>query len=133
MSGASVTVRRRLEWIDTDAAGIWHYSTVFRFVEHAEHELMRELGTMWVYGHVPRVRIEADFVSPVVFGDEVTTTLTVAKVGRSSITFEAELSGPSGPVARCRVVTVYVDSVDGQATPVPDELRSRLSGEPVPS
>lgn len=132
MTGATITVRRRLEWMDTDAAGIWHYSTIFRFVEHAEHELMRHLDATWVYGHVPRVRVEADFLTPVTFGEEVATTLTVARVGGSSITYDAELIGPSGPVARCRVVTVFVDSVNGRAQTVPDELRALLSGTATP-
>ncbi len=33
---ASVALRRRIEWIDTDAAGIYHYTTTFRLAEVAE-------------------------------------------------------------------------------------------------
>jgi acyl-CoA thioesterase FadM len=39
-----VRLRRRTEWIDTDAAGIYHWTTVFRFAEAAEAALHTALG-----------------------------------------------------------------------------------------
>lgn len=36
--------RTRVEWVDTDAAGIYHNTAVVRFVESAEAALMRERG-----------------------------------------------------------------------------------------
>ena len=49
--------RSRVEWMDTDAAGIYHNSTVVRFVESAEAALVREWGLGSVYfPRVPRVR-----------------------------------------------------------------------------
>ena len=36
---------RRVEFRDTDAAGIMHFSTYFTYMEEAEHELFRRLGT----------------------------------------------------------------------------------------
>jgi hypothetical protein len=44
MTDVSVTISRRVQWMDTDAAGIWHYSTVLRWAEKAETELHRLLG-----------------------------------------------------------------------------------------
>ncbi len=41
---ASTTLQRRVQWIDTDAAGIWHHSNVVRWAEEAEAELHRQLG-----------------------------------------------------------------------------------------
>lgn len=51
----------RVEWIDTDAAGIYHNSTVTRFVEAAEAALMRERGLHGYFPVAPRVRFEVDF------------------------------------------------------------------------
>jgi acyl-CoA thioester hydrolase len=129
MEPASITVRRPLEWMDTDAAGIWHYTSACRFMEHAEHELMRRLGFEWVVGRSPRVRVELAFSAPVKFGEEVATTLTVTHVGRTSLTMEAELRGPSGPVARGRVVSVLLDVASGAPREIPGDLRSALRGE----
>ena len=36
---ARILLRRRIEWMDTDAAGIYHWTTVFRLAEAAEAAL----------------------------------------------------------------------------------------------
>jgi acyl-CoA thioesterase FadM len=38
---ARIRIRRRVEWMDTDAAGIYHWSTVIRLTEAAEIEPVR--------------------------------------------------------------------------------------------
>ncbi len=38
------TTRRFVEFVDTDMAGIVHFSAFFRYMEAAEHELLRSLG-----------------------------------------------------------------------------------------
>ena len=43
-SQAPFVVRRRVEFRDTDAAGIAHFSTFFVWMESAEHELLRHAG-----------------------------------------------------------------------------------------
>lgn len=122
---ASITVRRPLEWMDTDAAGIWHYSTAIRFTEHAELLLHEQLGVAgWTFGRTPRAHVEFDFTRPVRFGDTVATTLTVDRVGRTSITYAVELAGDDGPYATGRVVTVLAD--DGAPVAVPADLREAL-------
>jgi acyl-CoA thioester hydrolase len=40
-------VRRRVEFSETDMAGIVHYSNFFRYMEAAEHEFFRSLGSPW--------------------------------------------------------------------------------------
>ena len=37
-------VHRRVEFRDTDAAGLAHFSTYFTFMEEAEHEFLRRRG-----------------------------------------------------------------------------------------
>ena len=37
-------IRRRVEFSETDMAGIVHYSNFFRYMEAAEHEFFRALG-----------------------------------------------------------------------------------------
>ena len=132
--GASIAVDRPLEWMDTDAAGIWHYSTVIRFAEHAELLLHERLGiTGRTFGKTPRAHIEYDFVAPVRFGDTVTTTFTVSRVGRTSIAYDVVLSdGPAAEggriYARGAVVTVLTDEPGGRPIEVPDDLRAALEG-----
>jgi acyl-CoA thioesterase FadM len=123
---ARITVTRPLEWMDTDAAGIWHYSTTIRFVEHAELELHRRLGIVEVtFGKTPRARIEIDFRSSVRFGDDVSTTLEVESVGRTSIVYRFRLEVPRGLAAEGRIVTVLIGS-DSRPLEVPDHVRAAL-------
>ena len=42
---------RRVEFRDTDAAGIVHFSVFFAYMEQAEHEFLRSLG-LSVHGGV---------------------------------------------------------------------------------
>jgi acyl-CoA thioesterase FadM len=124
---ASITVTRPLEWMDTDGAGIWHYSTTIRFVEHAELEMHRQLRVVEVtFGKTPRAHMEMDFRSSVRFGDDVTTTLTVTDVGRSSIAYGFTLETSRGLAAEGRIVTVLVGP-DARPIDVPADVRTALT------
>ena len=56
MATAFVT-SRRVEFSDTDAAGIMHFVAFFRMMEQAEHELLRSVG-LSVVMHEPSGKIE---------------------------------------------------------------------------
>jgi hypothetical protein len=43
MNAAFITTRR-VEFSDTDAAGIAHFVAFFRWMEQAEHDLLRSVG-----------------------------------------------------------------------------------------
>lgn len=124
----SISIVRRVQWMDTDAAGIWHHSTIIRWAEEAEAELHRNLGIISeTFGVTPRVHVEFDFGVPLRFDDEVTLTLTVASLGESSITYEIELSHGSAEVAKGKMVAVLIDRATGRKQPWPVHLRTALS------
>jgi acyl-CoA thioester hydrolase len=125
----SVTIRRRVQWIDTDAAGIWHHSLATRWAEEAEAELHRELGIIdETFGATPRVRTEFDFTDPLRFDDEVDITLTVADLGDTSVTYDIEVTVDSKAVVRGRMIAVLIDRETGKKRSWPDHLRGALSG-----
>jgi len=78
--------RAKVEFSDTDMAGIAHFSTFFRWMEAAEAELFESLGaslistSQGVTSGWPRVRVSCDFHAPVHFRDEVETRLYVSTV-----------------------------------------------------
>jgi len=124
----AITIERRIEWMDTDAAGIWHYSTAIRFVEAAETELHRELGIIdRTFGHTPRAHVEFDFHRTVRFDDLIATTLAVSRVGTTSVTYSVTMTCQGDPVASGQVVTVLIDE-GGKPTPWPGQVREALSG-----
>jgi acyl-CoA thioester hydrolase len=130
---ATIALRRRIEWMDTDAAGIYHYTTVFRFAEAAEAAMHTALGIAdRTFGATPRVGVAMDFKRSLRFNDEVEATLAVVAVGRSSVRYEFTLSGPHGVAAVGRLSACLVDRASGRATPWPDDMR-RLRGVRRPS
>lgn len=117
--GPSIRIQRRLAWPDTDAAGVWHHSTLWRWVEEAEAELHRARGVIeHTFGHTPRRHLEAEFLRPLRFDDLVDIELWVTRMGRSSITYGATVVHDEAVVATASMTAVRV--VDGVATPWPD-------------
>lgn len=125
-------MQRRLEWVDTDAAGHWHNATLWRFVEEAEARLHRELGIIDVtFGHTPRRHVEADFHLPLRFDRTATVSLRVVAVGRTSATYEVDVTDGDAPIASAQVVVVFIDG-DGRPSPWPDAVaRALRDGVPV--
>jgi acyl-CoA thioester hydrolase len=83
-----IVVERLVDWQDTDAAGHYHHSTVIRWVEAAEAALLDRIGLRWLFGHVPRVRYEVDYLNRMWFGDTASIALSIAAVGRTSLRYD---------------------------------------------
>ncbi|MEV0736651.1 acyl-CoA thioesterase [Streptomyces sp. NPDC050549] len=135
MSGPYGIHRARVEWIDTDAAGIYHNTTVVRFAEAAEAELMRAYDIPGYFPVAPRVRYEVEFEASIRFGEEVETRVELTRLGRSSMTFGFEVwrgasgDGPRRRAARGSYVTVHVpDKETGGSAPWPAAWRAALGG-----
>jgi len=101
--------RRMVEFADTDMAGIMHFSAFFRFMESAEHALVRSLG-LSIFGlpdpdggdHLvsfPRVSARCDYTSPARCEDELDIEVTVQKLGRSSVTYAFRFTHDGDEVA----------------------------------
>ena len=126
--GATASLRRRLDWADTDAAGYWHHSTFWKYAEAGEAELMRSLGlTELTFGGTPRRSVTAEFVRPVYFDDEVTIEFGVDTVGRTSATYRISIS-VDGELAASGSMTVVLVGDDGRPTAWPDTARMLLTG-----
>lgn len=120
--------RTHVGWIDTDAAGIHHHTSVARWAEAAEADLMRGLGLTGYFPVAPRVRYEADFVASLRPGEEVTATIAVEHLGRTSLSLAFEVHGePAVLAARGRYVTVHLDGPGGRPVPWPAPWRARLA------
>jgi acyl-CoA thioesterase FadM len=123
---ASVIVQRRVEWPDTDGSGHYHHSTVIRWVEAAESVLHERLGLLDLFGVLPRVRYEVDYLARLWLRDVVDIALRVSAVGRTSLTYKFEVRRGDEVAARGSVVTVSSDPRIGGTTPWPDEVRKAL-------
>ncbi|GCE44244.1 putative thioesterase family domain protein [Rhodococcus wratislaviensis] len=137
---ASGTHHTRVEWIDTDAAGIYHNSTAVRFVEAAEATMMAEHGLHDYFPHAPRVRYEVDFESPLRFGQPITTSVEIEHLGTASMRIQFEIWGeatdgrPRRRAASGSYTTVHISgdhSGDGAtSSPWPTEWVTALTRPP---
>src|SRR6185312_8950080 len=124
---ARVVLRRRIEWMDTDAAGIYHWTTVFRLAEAAEAALHTALGIAdFTFGATPRVAVEATFARSLRFNEPVEVSLAVTRVGRSSVAYSLAIDGEAGRAAQGAVTSVLIDRASGRAIAWPDDVRAAL-------
>ena len=89
----SYTHRRRIEFRETDMAGIVHFSNFFAYMEQAEHAFLRSVG-MGVICEVegqkiswPRVNANCDYKVAIKFEETIDVEVTVAKIGTKSVTY----------------------------------------------
>jgi acyl-CoA thioesterase FadM len=126
---ARVTIRRRVEWAQTDAAGHHHWTAVLHWAEEAETELHDRLGIAGrTFGREPRVHVSVDFTERLYFRDDVDVTIAVAHVGRTSARYAVTVDRGGQRAAAVELVTVYVDPATGRPEPWPDDLRNALTG-----
>jgi acyl-CoA thioester hydrolase len=124
----SATMSALVEWSDTDAAGHHHNSSIMRWVEACEVRLYRQLGLLAHFPSMPRVQQVVNYTAKLWFGQQVTTTIRLHAVGRTSITFEFEVYGEEfGGIGRTRAAhgtftSVHVAPSANNATPWPDNI-----------
>jgi acyl-CoA thioesterase FadM len=77
------------------------------------------------------VSVSCDYVAAVRFGDEVDIVVSVAAVGRASVTYEFQFAQAGRPVANGRVVAVWCLMRAGgrpEAAAIPPDIVARLTG-----
>jgi 4-hydroxybenzoyl-CoA thioesterase/acyl-CoA thioester hydrolase len=103
---------RRVEFRDTDMAGIMHFSAFFTALESVEHEFLRSLGLSVVMsdgdGQLgwPRVSASCDFQGAVKFEDVLDIELMIARLGEKSVTYQFTVDHQGRRIAEGRIVAV---------------------------
>lgn len=123
---ASIRWRGRLDWADTDAAGIAHWTAVFRLVERAETALFTALGHPEVFGIAPRTAVGVRYRSPLRFNEEVEVDLAVTKAGATTIEYTFVVRGPEETAAEGTLSACVVDPETMRTVPMPAALRDLL-------
>ncbi len=91
----------RVEFHETDMAGIVHFSNFFRFMECAEVEFLRTRGLSvalsWEGELIgfPRVSATCDYLKPARFEEVLDITVTVERLGGKSVTYGFEFAAPA--------------------------------------
>ena len=127
-------LRRRVQFAETDLAGVLHFANYFRFMEEAEHAFWRAIGEGVVTEHDgcriswPRVSTRCEYFAPVHFEDELDLVLRVVEVGDRSVTYEIEFRREGCRVALGQAKAVCCSMSDGAfgTVPMPKPLREKL-------
>ncbi|MCM2371187.1 acyl-CoA thioesterase [Aporhodopirellula aestuarii] len=135
-SPARYRTQRRVEFRDTDAAGIVHFSAFFPIMESVEHQFLRSIGVVVLPSHDspdsltwPRVSAACEYLGPARFEDVLDISLIVERVGTSSVHYRYQIDCVDRPVAIGRISVVCCRLGPGgklSKMPVPDSIRSAL-------
>jgi len=123
-------LKRRVEFAETDMAGIVHFSNFFRYMEMAEHEFLRSLGLSvhaCIEGRVvawPRIHAECSYQAPARFEDELEIVLSVRQKRTKSVTYDFSFLKDGEK----RIATGTVTAVCATLDPV----TGRMSSIPIP-
>ena len=123
----------RVYYEDTDLAGIVYYANYLKFIERARTEWVTALGVDQIAlkargGIVFAVRrVEADYLRPARFGDDLVVETRLQTLGGARIVLEqVVLRGDERLFAS--VVTLVCLGEDGHAARLPAEVRAKLGG-----
>lgn len=128
--------QRRVEFHETDLAGIVHFSNFYRYMETAEHAFLRSLGHS-IHEQLgeaeigwPRVHASCDFRQPARYDDVLTIRVSIEEIRTRSVRygFRFYLDPAEPAVATGCIAAVCVKFEDGGivAVPIPDQIRSDL-------
>ena len=136
---------RRVEFAETDMAGIVHFSNFFRYMENTEHAFYRSLGASVIMNNLnpplgfPRVHAECDFKRPIRFEENLEIHLLVREKRAKVLSYLFKFrklteNGPSDEIARGLITVVCVaHHPDGSmgSVPIPDFLANQIEVAPA--
>lgn len=133
---------RRVEFCETDAAGIAHFSSFLCYMEQAEHAFLRSLGTSVISEledgwHLswPRVHVECDYMGTTRFEDQLEILVALSRVGTKSVSYQFQFFLNSKLIAQGAVVAVCCRVKSGepiQSVAIPEALAEKLAGFVLP-
>ena len=132
---SAYTTSRRIEFRDTDAAGIAHFSVFFTMMEEAEHEFLRHLGLSVMMRDEngalswPRVSARCDFSAAVHFEDVIEIAVRIERLGEKSVTYAFGFTHDGRLAAQGAMTTVCCRLRDRQppeSIEIPDWIREKL-------
>jgi YbgC/YbaW family acyl-CoA thioester hydrolase len=124
-------INYKINFAETDPGGILFFAEFLkiahisyeRFFENLQLDRNYFLDEEFV---LPIVHTEADYLSPVKFGDELICELTVGKIGETSFELNYILKNNGTIAAKISTKHVVVLKKKFQKTQIPSQLRNRL-------
>jgi acyl-CoA thioester hydrolase len=120
----------RVMWPDTDPAGIVWFGVFFRYLENAEEDLYRALGSdrtrllQSLNVFMPRTSLQSRFRSPARLGDELSVGVGVAEMtgARIGFAFDIRERGTDRLILEASYRVACVDARTFAPRPFPREI-----------
>ena len=136
-----ISIPIRVPFPDVDSSGRIHFAAMMRYMEVADHELMRSLGFPYATTlrslALPRVHVSCDYRAAVYYDDTLAVEARVERVGRSSwaerfvirlLARGEQATTERAIVAEGRMVIVVMSPETQRAMPIPEKMRAALTG-----
>ncbi|MEM7586165.1 MAG: thioesterase family protein [Acidobacteriota bacterium] len=140
--------QRKIEFADTDMAGIVHFARFFIFMETAEHQFLERLGKPVHFDYQgcevgwPRVAASCQYKSPARLGDVLDIHLQVRRKGTRAMTYRIHFSCEGRTVAEGEISSIFcalpwkpADSPDVEKKPrpipIPPFLADQIEAAPL--
>jgi acyl-CoA thioester hydrolase len=129
--------RRRVQFPETDASGIVHFTNFFKYLEEAEHAMWRSVGLTinereaqisW-----PRVAASFEYKRPLRFEDEFDVHLRIAEMTSKTIRYAAVLKKDGDVLAEGSLTIICVSKRPGEplkAIDMPAHIAERFAVSP---
>ncbi len=129
-------LRRRVQFYETDAAGIVHFSWFFKYMEEAEHALWRDAGLSiapidaeigW-----PRVAASFDFHRPLRFEDEFDVLIRIVAIAEKTVRYVCLITKGETKIASGTMTIVCVSKRHEplRSINIPPEIAARFQAAP---
>ena len=124
----------RVYYEDTDLAGIVYYANYLRYIERGRTEYVRARGIDQTAlrdetGIVFAVRrVEADYIAPALFQDDLTVTTEVTAATGARVTMQQQVLRGDALLFEAKVMLVALTG-EGRPARLPAELRQRIGGD----
>jgi YbgC/YbaW family acyl-CoA thioester hydrolase len=124
---------RRVQFPETDATGIVHFTNYFKYVEEAEHAMWRAVG-LSIAGRDatigwPRVAASFEYRKPLRFEDEFDVHLRVVEKTKKTIRYSAELRKGDELIGEGSLTIICIRRQPGepmQAAEIPPDIDARF-------
>lgn len=122
---------RRVQFYETDLAGMVHFSWYLRYMEEAEHAMWREAGLSILPANselgFPRVAAAVEFHAPLRFEDVFEVWIRIEAITRRSLKYAATITRGETRIATGSMTAVCVTHHPLQAVDIPSDIANRFA------
>jgi acyl-CoA thioester hydrolase len=130
MSARTHVHRVRVQYVDTDQAGVVHHAAYLRYLEAARIELLRAHGIDYrrfeieVGKGLPVTEIRLKYRSPARFDDELAIETWVGVINRAKLRFDSRVKRDGALLSEAEITCACVLLAEGRICSMDERLRS---------